>query len=217
MDTKGDILDKIQKLTSALYRVTDLLSDKEPLKWILRDKSLKIYNNLLSLLLSEDDVRDKNELLNKTMNSLSQVINLLGLASDGTSISSINFKILEKEYNNLKSFVEGKRGDIVSEQKLLAGFTEEKKDSKNYIRHSIGHDNKRQNNNGSDERKGKIINILKNQGSKTISEISSNFQGISEKTIQRDLIYLAKNNKVKTEGERRWRKYIYIEVNNPAS
>ncbi len=37
----GELLcDRIQKITEALYRVTDLLSDKEPLKWQLRDSAI---------------------------------------------------------------------------------------------------------------------------------------------------------------------------------
>ena len=41
-DIYGFVTDRIQKLTAALYRVTDLLSDKEPIKWTLRDKALNL-------------------------------------------------------------------------------------------------------------------------------------------------------------------------------
>ena len=46
-DIYGYVTDRIQKLTAALYRVTDLLSDKEPLKWTLRDKALNLYDDLV--------------------------------------------------------------------------------------------------------------------------------------------------------------------------
>jgi hypothetical protein len=212
MDTKGNILDKVQKLTNALYRVTDLLSDREPLKWALRNKAIKIYNNLLSLLLPEQEIKDKNNIINEIINSLSQIINLLDFASNGSSVSSINFKILSKEYSNLKSFVDGKRGDITQEQKLLIDFNEKTENKQNNKKESIGHSIGRGNNLNNMERKNRILDCLKNKGPKTISEIKTDFPETGEKTIQRDLIKMTQMGKIRADGERRWRKYYYIET-----
>ena len=43
-DEKAIISAKVQKLTSALYLVTSFLSDSDPLKWKLRDKSLEVLS-----------------------------------------------------------------------------------------------------------------------------------------------------------------------------
>ncbi len=66
----GQITDKIQRLTGALYRVTDLLSDKEPLKWALRDKAMVLYNNLMSIRF----IKDKSNVLDDTFCCLIQII-----------------------------------------------------------------------------------------------------------------------------------------------
>jgi len=186
MDNREYVMDRIKKLTSALYRVTDLLSDKEPLKWTLRNKAIDLYDNLL---------KDKNIVL-------SDIINMLDLFLPESSISNLNYDILKKEYIKLKSFIEENKETLIPEQKLVIDL-------------SIGQDSIGQVASKSDfetrsrtssSRKEKILEFL-NQGPKTISEITPLFQEISEKSIQRDLIDLVRLGKVATEGEKRWRKY----------
>jgi len=170
-------MDRIKKLTNALYRVTDLLSDKEPFKWTLRDKAIDIYSNLTN---------------NKKNTDFSEIVNILDLFSPESSIYNLNYDILKKEYIKLKS--------IIPEQKLFI-------DISTIGQSPIGLKSDfeaRSRTSGS--RKEKILEFL-NQGPKTISEITPLFQEISEKSIQRDLIDLTKLGKVATEGEKRWRKY----------
>lgn len=57
------------------------------------------------------------------------------------------------------------------------------------------------------ERKNKIISILKIRDSITIGEISVDIKNVSEKTIQRDLQSLIDTGVVSRIGERRWSKY----------
>lgn len=207
MDTHNYIMERTQKLTSALYRVTDLLPNNEPLKWILRNRAVNLYDNLVSFEFS----KDKDGVLNEIFNNLSQLIYLLELSFLGASIGSLNYNILKREYESLRSFIEGKKGEIVPEQKLLSDIS---------IGHNIGHcigplspKVKPLENLGNKgltlDRKQKILDFLKNGGYKTISEISSifNINEISEKTIQRDLSELVNIGKLSADGERRWRRY----------
>ncbi len=136
-DTREYIMDRVKKLTGALYRITDLLSDREPLKWTLRNKAMNIYDNLMSVMLSEREVRNKGNILDETLNNLSQLAEALELAFMGAYISDTNFNILKKEYSNLKDFIEGKREDIAPEQKLLVEFTPIADDVSGTL--SIGH------------------------------------------------------------------------------
>lgn len=195
MDSYGHIMDKAQKLTGALYRVTDLLSDKEPLKWILREKAVNIYNNLLI-------VKNNGSILNSIFDDLSCLTKNLELVSLGTYISNLNFEILKKEYINLKSLIQGENLSDIS------------------IGHLIGHSNVDVGNRVSDtvgnsvsdisNRKQKIVDFLKNQGPKTISEVAPILEGISEKSLQRDLADLVQIGKIKASGEKRWRRYSYM-------
>ena len=180
MDNKEYIMDRIKKLTSALYRVTDLLSDREPLKWTLRDKAIDIYSNLTN---------------NKENTDFSEITNMLDLFSPESSIYNLNYDILKKEYIKLKS--------IIPEQKLFIDISTIGQSPTSPIRHT---EPVKPIPSTHSSRKEKILEFL-NQGPKTISEIAPLFQEISEKSIQRDLIDLTKLGKVATEGEKRWRKY----------
>jgi hypothetical protein len=56
-------------------------------------------------------------------------------------------------------------------------------------------------------RRDRVIQVLRDKGSATIKDIIEVVTDCSEKTIQRELISLIKNNIVSREGERRWSKY----------
>jgi HD superfamily phosphohydrolase len=199
MDVCGQIMDKVQKLTGALYRVTDLLSDKEPLKWALRNKAINIYDNITSLIF----VKNKDNIIEETLNNFCRLINILELIPMTAFISNLNFEILKKEYVNLKAFIEDKRADISPEQKLLSDISIGQK----LNGHIEGNRISRRKSDFLNGRKQKICDFLANQGPKNISEITPIFEEISEKSIQRDLLDLVQSGKLKTEGEKRWRKY----------
>jgi len=59
-------------------------------------------------------------------------------------------------------------------------------------------------------RRESIKSILQNRGELTIKDISMSINGCSEKTIQRELNALIKDNSVKRTGERRWSKYSLV-------
>ncbi len=59
-------------------------------------------------------------------------------------------------------------------------------------------------------RRDRVLNILRDKGQATIKDIVDVVTDCSEKTIQRDLISLIKDNIIIREGERRWSKYRLI-------
>jgi hypothetical protein len=189
------ITDRVKKLTEALYRVTDLYPSKEPLKWVLREASLNIYNNLMSIM-SDRNFRNFGGIIK----NISDIINTLDLASLGGFISDINFGILKREYASLKSIIENQKEVILIEQKIelerpqkkIIAVSDRMSDSMSNIM---------------SDRKGKIMDIISKEGKKTIKEILPIFDNISEKSVQRDLLELVKSGKLATEGEKRWRTY----------
>jgi hypothetical protein len=56
-------------------------------------------------------------------------------------------------------------------------------------------------------RRDRILDVLKEKGPVTIKDITDVVTDCSEKTVQRELIALIKDNRVHREGERRWSKY----------
>ena len=61
------------------------------------------------------------------------------------------------------------------------------------------------------QRKNKILEILSGGSRKTAREIAEMMAGVSQKTVQRDLMNLSKEGKLKAEGEKRWRFYSLAE------
>jgi hypothetical protein len=59
-------------------------------------------------------------------------------------------------------------------------------------------------------RKDRVLAVLKDKGEATIKDIIDVVTDCSEKTIQRELISLIKDNVIVREGERRWSKYKLI-------
>lgn len=59
-------------------------------------------------------------------------------------------------------------------------------------------------------RRERVLNVLRDKGEATIKDIVEIITDCSEKTIQRELISLIKDNVVSREGERRWSKYKLV-------
>ncbi len=62
----------------------------------------------------------------------------------------------------------------------------------------------------SESRRDRVIKVLRDKGEATIKDIIEIVTDCSEKTIQRELISLIKDNVVHREGERRWSKYRLV-------
>lgn len=227
-DIYSYITDKVQKITSALYRVTDLLSDKEPLKWTLRDKAIGLHDNLVSV----KNTKDKDRLLDDSLKNFSQIAKSLELISSSVCVSSLNFEILKREYSLLRDFIEGKKVDMANDPKITLEATSFNK-KKQEINQLYPQKEMLANNNllssfetskissfseeikfqeiDPQSRKGKVLNLLKNGPAKSVNEIAVNFNGeASEKSIQRDLLELVKIGKISAMGDKRWRKYEII-------
>lgn len=58
------------------------------------------------------------------------------------------------------------------------------------------------------ERTDRILAVLRDKGQASIKDISEVVTDCSEKTIQRELNVLIKDNRIRREGERRWSKYM---------
>lgn len=111
--------DQVQKITEALYRVTEFFPDKEPLKWRLRSDAIEVFDFLLS---SEN----KKEIfgIEKILNLIQGIERALRLASSfGPYMPSVNFEILRREYlalgDSLEAQMESKKQELLSLRNLL--------------------------------------------------------------------------------------------------
>ena len=211
---------KTEKLASAVYMVTGLLSDSEPMKWTLRKK----VGELLSLILTYKDVPEVSlsDCVDNVKTRTLELTSLLEISFRGGFISQMNFSILKQEFLNLvevfdisNSFVQELSSGTLSKE-----FFEVPKDSfnrkaelserPNPMSFSPIKDNGldiNRNNYKKSNRHGVILNLLKKKKELTIKDIALVITDCGEKTIQRELNSLISTGLLKRSGVRRWSRY----------
>ena len=214
---------KTERIVTALYMVTDFLSDNEPIKLQVRNKSTL----LLPLMI---DLKHKHKLLREqTVENfklaLLEISSLLETSVFVGYISEMNYHLLKKEFIYLVEMVTPLKNDLhdfslpsslfnvgaaLPAQKKLP--TESKNDTKILKDISKGQTikdssifsiiaKKRTN------RRETILNLVKMKNVINVKDVSEVIKNCSEKTLQRELLGLAKRGVLKKEGERRWSKY----------
>lgn len=220
------IFKKTEKITSALYLVSSLLKDEEPIKWELRDKGMDLLSS--SFTASSAVPGDKNAVIQSIFTAALETLSLLNVAHMSHLISEMNHRILVREIDQVVSLLKERltasaesAGYVLSEQffrtpdLFSSGFSIGQgtgiKDGKNNQTKSIKDKGVSQGQVMVQQKKSQrqeyIINVLKGQGNLTIKDFSKVIKDCSEKTIQRELLELVEKGVVKKEGERRWSRY----------
>jgi len=228
---------KTEKLATALYMVTNLFGDSEPMKWTLRTK----VSNLLSFIIGFKDVLESREyeFSNDVKTKVLEVVSLLEVASRSGLVSPMNFSILKTEFMNLASSLSTLKKEAEQESTQFAfskSFFEvpqkispingptsqnphqvfESAQSKIHtpdLKDTVSFKS------GVAEgpvfkktnRQSIIINLLKKKKDLTIKDIALVIRDCSEKTIQRELIALIEEGVLKKTGERRWSRYSLVQ------
>lgn len=230
---------KTEKLATALYMVTNLFGDSEPMKWTLRTK----VSNLLSFIIGFKDILESREyeFSNDVKTKVLEVVSLLEVASRSGLVSPMNFSILKEEFMNLVSSLaalrkEQQEGTHFSFPKTF--FEVSQKGHQNTATPSSDSHGPFNTNSGTSQDKGHvntvkdtmsfkeetpegnafkktnrqsiIINLLKKKKDLTIKDIAQVIRDCSEKTIQRELIALIDVGVLKKTGERRWSRYSLV-------
>ena len=96
---------KAEKIVAALYLVTNLLSDSEPIKWQLRDRGLRMIGHILSL---KNGSQSKTELASAIFSETIGALSFLEILHTAGLITEMNFSILNRELENLLDSIESK-------------------------------------------------------------------------------------------------------------
>ena len=207
-----DLTDKCSKITEALYRVTDLMPEQEPLKWSLRERAMGIFSKITEL--KDIPIYKKARNLEEIIHSTSGILNFLELASAASFISQLNFEVLKREYLALVNFIEDRKEEFLPTEPVLI---QPLPSNINSLTQANDKGHNRQNNKISAkemsvkddiDRKSKIIAILNNNKDwVSIKDIIFAFKDVGPKTVQRELSAMISEGLLKTIGEKRWRKY----------
>jgi hypothetical protein len=94
---------KNQKICSAIYSLTDFIEDREPIKWSMRNLSLKIVSKSMSL--SEYDLLnisgDKRQIILSLTSTLLELESIFEIAVHQKLLSDMNFTIIKNELDTL--------------------------------------------------------------------------------------------------------------------
>ncbi len=219
---------KTEKLASAVYMITNLFSDNEPMKWTLRTK----VSDLLSFNLGYKDIKDSNlqDFGYSAKSRILELVSMLEVSFRAGLISQMNYSILKQEFSNLS--------DVFSVQPAPSKNTSFDGISKNFFDvadnrpqltdHHSGtnrtsgisnmsvssiKDREAVSDTGTFKRSNRqniILGLLKKKKELTIKDIAQVIKDCSEKTIQRELISFIEAGVLKRTGERRWSKYSLV-------
>ncbi|MFA6446115.1 MAG: hypothetical protein WCW14_02580 [Candidatus Paceibacterota bacterium] len=219
---------KTEKLASALYLITGLLSDNEPMKWSMRDIGLKLLSHGVSL--SRMSLKDRKERSYDLLATLLESISLLEIAHTAQLLSRMNYELIKSETDKVIQSIESHEHNLVSPHLVLPNdffsgsdlegsfrrplvernFDKGQKDSHTDMSHikqggvlnkmSLIQKDK-------NTRQQKIVDLLKDGVSLTVKDFAKVINDCSEKTIQRELLSLVSLGTLRKEGERRWSRY----------
>lgn len=219
---------KTEKLASAVYLITNLFSDNEPMKWSLREK----MSHMLSVVITYKDI--PNSLFSNFKKEIEAevfgVISMMEVSMNGGLISKMNFSIINHEFVNLLDFISSQKGDVEVESNFISRTffdVPPPAQTRSFVREEIGtnyenpermsfknlKDKESRENVGNVKRSSRqttILNLIKKKHEVTIKDISNVIKNCSEKTIQRELISFMAGGIVKRIGERRWSKYSLV-------
>ncbi|HEX7724406.1 MAG TPA: DeoR family transcriptional regulator [Candidatus Paceibacterota bacterium] len=225
------VFKKTEKITAALYLVSGLLKDEEPMKWELRDRGMDLLSS--SFTASSSMPGDKNVVIQSLFSAALETMSLLNVARISNLISDMNHKLLVSEIDNIVSMLRDRlvqnaqnAGYILSESffrtpnLFASGFKPDTRSGERSDRPQ-NTQNPAQNpaqNKGTarvsaetaakkNDRQERILAVLKDQSNLTVKDFAKVITDVSEKTIQRELLDLVQKGVIKREGERRWSRY----------
>ncbi len=93
------VFKKVEKITAALYLVSGLLKDEEPIKWELRDRGMDLLTS--SFTASSTLPGDKNVVIQSLFTAALETISLLNVAKISNLITEMNHRLLVREIDNI--------------------------------------------------------------------------------------------------------------------
>ncbi|OIO30411.1 hypothetical protein AUJ77_03110 [Candidatus Nomurabacteria bacterium CG1_02_43_90] len=112
---------KGERLATAIYLVTDFLSDNEPMKLRLRDLSLTLLKEFLTGHRSTQGSEKK--VFETIQENINETLTLLEISLIAGLVSEMNFTILKQEYASLRNAVLAKKDAQESSTDTLLGDT----------------------------------------------------------------------------------------------
>ncbi len=183
--------DYVFQLTLGLYRVTDLFSEREPLKFKIREKAGDI---LACLAKANFDPRNAKKAEIDT--DLNILYTYLDLAQSQEWIDKRNFFVIKQGYDNIREAVAQNRArqsplqDKPSDDQTISAMVSVKNRLPPISKH------KENSVNDAYPRKTEIRKVLQHKGPMRLVQLLEFFPAINKRTLRRDLTALVGNNEL---------------------
>ena len=110
---------KSERLVTALYLVTDLIGDAEPIKHGLRKNAVALLSSMNSL--AQLDVKDRIAELKLSLKAVTEIISLLHVSVTSGIVSRMNGELLMDGFRSLQSVLEKKQPILTREMLTIEG------------------------------------------------------------------------------------------------
>ena len=209
-----EIRKKVIELTTAVCRVTDTFPKDEILKTTLKEQALKILQ-----ITSHFAGMGKKSEGEKVLAEIAVIYSYLEVSKRLGLNNPLNFDVLNRGYKTLE--------DIITVMSLSTEFKKEfvsaidhattKKEARNNSRIIDSKEPLKRQETASkktdiNKRQRMILEHLKEKHRAKVSDFFTVFDGLSPKTIQRDLQNLVERHILAKDGEKRWTTYTLINV-----
>jgi len=230
-----NIYNKSYRLAAAVFLISNVIDQNEELKTKIRNLSLNLVS--MSVGLKDINFPDTKKLIIDIEKNALELMSVLDIACISGLVSKMNSQILNEEFqffiSELGKFAEKFENvknasvkNVFMDSSILDtnGVLSKTNVACNVFASNlygsgqgsvIGNNrgNEIKNGNGrkrKDMRKNTILDFVKGHNIVSIKDITANITGCSEKTVQRELVSLINEGKIKKTGERRWSKYSVI-------
>ena len=221
------VLKKTEKIVTALYLVTNLIKDNDPLKWEIRERCMSLISSTIAL--ASIDSQEKNTYMRFFLSSILETRTFVNISLGSHIISKMNAGLIIDEIDALVIHIKDRaldsanRAGYVLSKSFFAADIPSRTDDKGQVKadeknpptsfsdkvnQPVSFRKTAQNNSfPKDSRKTSIIELLKQQPNLTIKDIVKVIPNCSTKTVQRELSDLVHAGTIKKEGDRRWSRY----------
>jgi hypothetical protein len=213
------VVKKSERLASALYVLTGFMPSEEPVRTRLRVCALDLITRSANPSEISEGGAEKFEY------RCSEITTILETARYAGLISEMNARLLSEEYASLATFVHTNAAKITEKRhELQRSSVVTPRGIASPIRHYSPLEKSRVfkgqeangKNNVLENRKGIILNLFNTKDKISLKDASALIPGVSEKTIQRDLLGLVQEGILTKSGSRRWTIYQKATEFSPA-
>jgi hypothetical protein len=215
-----DIIDKVERLSSAVFLVSDTMADSEVLRTVTRNLALDLISKSSSL--NNGSLGEKIRVISSLESISLNLYSLFQVASVSGLVSSMNASMIRENINSFLGLLKTYSADLdgAAEFHMKDKFEALKSPldfmpQKSRVAESapigqpLNTTDKNVKSTRKDAREKTILDFIKTRDSVSIKDIARNVKGCSEKTIQRELLKMIESGAIKKTGERRWSRYSY--------